>query len=180
VEELKNLLTLNTESENPAHELYGKLRHAKNMVGAGIFGMGAILSTMKKYELWTGYAQSWREFCAAEAHSYSHAQNCIRLYDKYVGELKLSEDVIEQLICRDYTCLGEVCKVITVDDAEEWVHKLLTLGRQDIIKEVRSAQGKEEINKSEVDKIVLLYFSLATWEERAEVKRIIEERESND
>ena len=179
MEAFKKLLTLDCKPEGTAHELYKKLQQSKQLVGAGIFGMGAVLSTMKKYDLWQGYASSWKEFCAAETPSYSHAQNCIRLYEKYVEELCLPEKTINKLLGRDYTCLGEVGKIITPENADEWVNKLLTLGRQDIIKEVRLAQGKEVLSQSDVDKIVLLYFSLATYDERMEVKRIIAGREDD-
>jgi len=100
-------------SANVGHELYKKLQYAKKLTGMGIFAMGGILARIKHEGLWIGYAESWVEFCAAEAFSYSYAQTAVRTYDKYVVELALPEETIEKLAARDYTALDSATRSIT-------------------------------------------------------------------
>lgn len=175
MDSLQAILTIDGDSENPSHEMYIKLQQAKKMAAMGIFATGAILHYMKEYDLWQGYADSWNEFCASEAHSYSFAHTAMRLYRKYVLELRLPEDTIDALMARDYTSLDAAAKVITEKNSEEWVGKLLTLSRQDITKEIRVTQGKDEIQQTEIDKVVILFFSL-TYEEQQEALQRINER----
>src|SRR3990172_9342054 len=91
------------------YTLYERLQEAKRMVGGGIFAIGSILSLFKNKELWKGYAETWAEFCASEAHSYAFAQTAIRIYEKYIVELDLPKGTIEELSARDYTALDKAC-----------------------------------------------------------------------
>ena len=162
------------ENQDVGHTLYERLQHAKKMVGGGIFAIGGILSRFKREELWKGYADSWREFCASEAHSYSFAQTAIRIYEKYIVELALPEDTIDDLSGRDYTALDKACKIVTKKNKDEWIGKLITLARQDIVKEVSEAQGQETIDISAIDRLVAAFRKL-DYEERGEFLKKISE-----
>ena len=173
-----DLLEIDSESENPSHDVYSKLQTAKEMIGSGIFAMGGLLCLMKEYDLWKGYADSWKEFCASEAHSYSFAQTAIRLYHKYVVELALPEEKLMRLMSRDYTSLDNAAAVITEENCDDWLNKLYVLGRDDLRKEIRVAKGKDAFNKDAVEIVLLSYFALG-YDERQEFKRRLEERENS-
>jgi hypothetical protein len=176
---IKELITINSETENPAHEAYTKLKTAKSMIGSGVFAMGGLLCLIREYDLWQGYADSWKEFCASEAHSYSFAQTAIRLYHKYVVELALPEDKLMELMSRDYTSLDNAATVITEDNCEDWLCKIKVLGRDDLRKEIRVAKGRDAFNKDSVEIVLLSYFSLM-YDERQEFKRRLKEREESN
>lgn len=174
---ISEIVKINPEAKDPAHELYGKLQYAKQVTGMGIFATGAILHAFKEFELWKGYADSWKEFCAAEANSYSYAQTTIRLYKKFMVELKLGEDVIEALAKRDYTLLDAASKLINPDNAQEWIPKLKTLGRKDIYKEIRTSSGEPEIRMDIVSRLASAYLNLEYEEKQEFHKKINREGE---
>ena len=173
---ITDVLVIREDAEDPAHELFLKLQHAKKLTGIGLFTTGAILHLFKEHDLWQGRADSWKEFCASEAHSYGFAQTTIRLYKKYVLELQLPEEQLMKLMSQDYTTLDSARTVINKDNSEEWFHRLLTLGRDDLRKEIRRAKGKNEINQNNVDFVLAQYFNLL-YDERQEFKRELAERE---
>ena len=173
----KNLV-VDQDCDDPAHELFERLQHAKRLTGIGIFTMGAILNLFKEHDLWEGRAESWKEFCASEAHSYSFAQTAIRLYHKYVVELSLTEDKLMKLMSSDYTSLDNAASVITEENCDDWLCKIDVLGRDDLRKEIRVAKGKSVFDKDAVEIVLLTYFALG-YDERQEFKRRLEERENS-
>ena len=174
---INKILVIEEGCEDPAHELFVRLQNAKRLTGIGIFTMGAILDLFKEHDLWKGRADSWKEFCASEAHSYSFAQTAIRLYHKYVVELDLPEDKLMRLMSSDYTSLDNAATVITEENCDDWLCKINVLGRDDLRKEIRVAKGKSAFDKDSVEIVLLSYFSLG-YDERQEFKRRLEERES--
>lgn len=176
---INKVLVVDEGCEDPAHELFKRLQTAKELTGRGIFMMGAILDLFKEHDLWKGRADSWKEFCASEAHSYSFAQTAIRLYHKYVVELSLSEDQLMKLMSRDYTSLDSAASVINKENRDEWLPKLQVLGRDDLRKEIRVAKGKSTSDKDAIEIVLSFYFNLM-YDDRQEFKRRLEERENSN
>ena len=176
---INEVLVVDESCEDPAHELFKRLQHAKKLTGIGIFTMGAILNLFKEHDLWKGRADSWKEFCASEAHSYSFAQTAIRLYHKYVVELSLPEEKLMKLMSRDYTSLDSAATVITEENCDDWLCKIQVLGRDDLRKEIRVAKGKTASDKDAIEIVLSFYFNLM-YDDRQEFKRRLEERENSN
>lgn len=157
---IKEIVLVDKDEQNPAHILYERLQHTKRMVGMGLFSMGAILYYFKEHDLWKGYAEDWGQFCASESIPPTMGRLSIRIYKKYVLELGLEEKELALLAERDYTTLDNACKVITPENAEEWLPKIMTLGREDVGKEIREAQGREVFQSSEIDKVEAMFWKL--------------------
>ena len=79
---------------------------------------------------------------------------------------------------RDYTSLDKAAAVITEANVEEWVPKLLNLARNDVIKEIREANGEPTLSLTAVEKVVMSYYKLHQ-DERAEFHRRITEQGRN-
>lgn len=162
------------ESLDAGQVLLERLQGTKKMVGMGIFYSGAILHRIKEERLWEGRAESWPAFCESAFTSYGFAQVAIRIFKSYCLELQLPLPAIEQLAQRDYTSLDKAAGVITKENAEEWIPKLVELSRQDVIKEIRAGKGEPELSLDDVEKVVRAYRRLHQ-DERAEFHRRITE-----
>ena len=169
---INDVLAVGENEADPAHILYVRLQKAKQVLGVGIFTMGALLHTFKEFELWVGYSENWEDFLDSEGISYNLGMTSIRLYQKYILELDLSEKDLREIAGRDYTSLDAVCKVINPDNADEWLPKILSLGRQDIKKEIRESQGKDPFSKSAVQKVFEAFCSL-NGDEKQEFMRMV-------
>jgi len=169
---INDVLVVSDNESDPAHVLYKRLQQAKQVLGVGIFTMGALLYTFREYELWTGYAEGWPDFLASEGISYNLGMTSVRLYQKYILELELSEKELKEIAGRDYTALDAVCKVINQDNIDEWMPKILTLGRQDIKREIRESQGRDPFSKSAVQRVFEAFCGLNS-DEKQEFMRMV-------
>lgn len=167
-------IALVDESLDVGQVLIERLQGTKKMVGMGIFYSGAILHRIRDERLWEGRASSFEAFCEDEFNSYGFAMTAIRLYKAYVLKFQLPEPTIEMLAQRDYTSLDKAAAVITEENVEEWIPKLVELSRHDIVKEIREAKGEPPLSLDAVEKVVRAYRRLHQ-DERAEFHRRVTE-----
>lgn len=119
-------------SEESAEEVHRSIQLVHGEFGLLRFQLGVLLLAVKQQELWRGKAQSFAGYLEEEKIKLSAASQYMKVAEKLILELKLTEEQLTSLSRTSMTTLVKACDRINASNQDELISQLETLSDRDV------------------------------------------------
>jgi hypothetical protein len=111
-------------------------RNARLAFGRARLQLGMLLATIRAHSLWKGKAESFGAFLASENIDDNAARQYMRVAQKFITDLRLSDGELDQIAMTSFRALDKASRVITPANKDEVLSVLANLAGRDAVEQI--------------------------------------------